>query len=246
MRARSGWHVLARGVLGTFLDGLRFAVDRRPTPYQPLPWIGIRGTRAQAVHTRWERILPLCEELGVTSAVDVGCNVGYFPICFALAGTPAVGIDSSRRNLRLMERAVERAGVADIGIMHMRVSLLTVPFVPPADAVLFLSVWHHLVRRWGLESATQIVSTLWERTGRILVFETGQSEMKSDYGLPGMEPSPMEWLESYLSNTCPGGEVRHLGRHQRSHTAGMKPNDSSTSAERDLWAVVRVSNGPLP
>ena len=69
-----------------------------------------------------------------------------------------------------------------------------------------------------------------------MFFDTGENEMPACFGLPAMTPDPRSWLEHYLSDTCPGGEVRHLGRHAAFDADG-------NPCERNLFAVVRQDRG---
>jgi hypothetical protein len=72
----------------------------------------------------------------------------------------------------------------------MPVNTETTCLLPHTDVVLLLSVWHHWVKVYGFESATQILSGLWERCNKVLFFETGENEMPADFGLPSMGDSP--------------------------------------------------------
>ena len=108
----------------------------------------------------------------------------------------------------------------------------SVELLPSADAFIFLSTWHHLVRDHGVDGATRALGTLWDRTGSVLFFDTGETEMPASWGLPDMQPTPEEWLSAYLARTCPGGRVVPLGRH-----AAFGPENEDCS--RSLFAVVR-------
>jgi hypothetical protein len=104
--------------------------------------------------------------------------------------------------------------------------------LPSADLVLCLAVWHHLVSDFGLETADRMLSTIWARTRRALVFETGESEMPAQYRLPAMEPDPATWIQRHLRETCPGGDVVSLGRH-----TALRPEGGT--CVRSLFAVIR-------
>ena len=108
----------------------------------------------------------------------------------------------------------------------------SVELLPYADVVLFLAVWHHLTRAYGLEPATAILRVVWARTRRVLFFETGEREMSPDFRLPAMEPDAQTWLTAFLAEVCEGGGVRHLGRHAAFDAAG-------NPVERNLFAVER-------
>jgi hypothetical protein len=101
-------------------------------------------------------------------------------------------------------------------------------------------VWHHIVRARGLAYATQLVASLWEKTERILFFETGEDEMPASWGLPALEPDARTWLAGYLGRTCPDASIIHLGCHDAGIDNGGRP------AARNLFAVVRAPDAVHP
>jgi hypothetical protein len=105
--------------------------------------------------------------------------------------------------------------------------------MPTADCVLCLSIWHHFVRSYGLEAATGMLQAIWGKTGIVMFFDTGETEMTPDYRLPEMTPDPRSWLEDYLSRTCAGSRVEHLGLHRAFDPEGGP-------VERNLFAVLRA------
>jgi hypothetical protein len=70
-----------------------------------------------------------------------------------------------------------------------------------------------------------------------MCFDTGETEMTPDYGLPEMTPDPRSWLENYLGRTCAGSRVEHLGWHRAFDPEGG-------SVERNLFAVLRSAELP--
>ena len=80
--------------------------------------------------------------------------------------------------------------------------------LPAADCVLLLSVWHHFVREWGLEAATEMLDAIWEKTGKLLFFETGENEMPPRCRLPPMVPDARSWLTDFLRRNLRGGVDR--------------------------------------
>lgn len=240
--------VLRRAPLDNALDAVRFRIDTFPrrlgvlrllrsahlesaTPYQDLPWVGLEhARRGAASQARWEVMLPLIEGLQVRSAVDIGANAGWFCFAFDRAGVPAVAIDSEERNLRIGIYARRHAPQpSQVQFMLMDVEPDTVDLLPPGDAVLFLAVWHHVVKARGFATASALLRGIWGKTGRVLFFETGELELPEGWGLPEMAPDPRTWLTRYLASVCEGGNVVHVG----SFDAGIG------AAQRNLFAVVR-------
>jgi hypothetical protein len=215
-------------------DWLRLRVDAFGAgDYQPVPTrarCGATAARASGTHSRWEAIQEVVEELGVRSAVDVGCNVGWFASMFAQRGIPTVGVEGHPPLYRTAIYTARKLGDGRMGVLALHITPETVALVPQVDCVLFLAVWHHIVRRQGLEAADTVLAELWRSTRSVLFFETGEEgEMPDYYRLPAMSQNPREWGRAYLERTCSGGAVRHLGMHS-----------SSPTYARNLFAVVRT------
>ena len=222
----------------TVIDPLQFQFDVFPgLRYQPLPWIGIHeANRGSGTAQRWAAMRPLIAASHSRTALDIGCNVGFF--CFAMAemGLAAVGVEAAAKELRIAAFARRKMRANNIGLLSLEVTPESVALLPSCDTVLFLSVWHHWVRTFGFDAATVKLRDVWARTGRVMFFETGENEMPADYRLPAMTPTPREWLETYLQRTCGAARVECLGQMK-----AFAPGGSETLAvvERHLFAVVR-------
>jgi hypothetical protein len=216
------------------IDLIRLKLDAFPGGiYQPVPGLPVRrAKRATGTQSRWEAIEQVVERLGVRSAMDVGANVGYFPIKLAQRGVPSVAVESDRRSVRTMATAVRRNRLNSVAVMEAELRPDTVQLLPATDCTILLSVWHHLVREQGMETATQLLRALWERTGKVMFFDTGGEEMPDSYGLPHMLPSARAWLSDYLAQTCAGSRIEYLGDHRAFDADGLP-------TERPLFAVIR-------
>jgi hypothetical protein len=228
--------------VNALVDWFRFRLDTFPRSprfqrivppdHQALPWLDLPGKRAAGSESRWRAIAPVVDQVEARTALDLGCNVGYFTFELARAGIATVGVESHPTFYRTALYASRRLGLPNVGILVLALAPETVDLLPAADAVLFLALWHHLVRSHGLDEATAILEAVWARTRRVLVFETGEDEMPASYGLPRMTPDSTTWLSGFLARTCEGAEVSHLGMH-----AAVAPD--GTDCERNLFAVVR-------
>jgi SAM-dependent methyltransferase len=221
------------------IDAVQFRIDCFPMlDYQPLPWMGLAHARRSAgTEERWGAMETIISTVKARTAVDIGCNVGFFSGQMAKRGISTLGIEMDSRYFRIANYWRRRLEISNLGFLNMAVSVDTVALVPDADAILLLSVWHHWVRYFGLENATRLLSEIWRRCNKVLFFETGESEMPPRYRLPPMLPEPAEWLENYLHANCEGGEVRHLGKFK-----AFAPSDCpSTIVMRNLWAIIRAS-----
>jgi hypothetical protein len=205
--------------------------------YQPLPWLGLtKAGRTTGVATRWDAIRAYTEKIGIRDAVDVGANSGFFTIGLAQQGVNVMAIEGNPRFHRVCLYAIRRLSLDNVSLLFGTVTPANVEMVPTADCILFLAVWHHMVRGYGCDAATRILEALWRRTRQVMFFETGESEMPASYNLPDMRPDPATYLSEYLSNTCKEGNVVHLGLHET-----VFP-DSGKSWKRNLFAVVRSSS----
>ena len=226
-----------RATVNRVLDRIRFFVDTRPAlPYQPLPWLDLHTARRETgVQTRWDAMVPVIDDVRAESAVDVGCNVGYYTIMLGRKGIPTVGIESNRRYVRILMHAIAELQLENVGTLNMQVTPETAALVPRTDCILLLSVWHHIVRERGLDAATSVLARIWSHAAKVLFFETGETEMPDSYGLPEMKAGGRAYLSEYLAATCEAGEVRHLGAHELA--AGSRYYDEN--ARRNLFAIVR-------
>jgi hypothetical protein len=243
--------VLTRRYLDDTIDRVRFSIDTFPRSvrwlrwlnlpsmhsavYQDLPWVGVRsGARGNGTTTRWERMEPLIDQHRVRSALDVGANTGWFAFSLAERGVPTIALERMERHVRIGLYVRKKAGLcASVGFLVMDVTPENVDLLPSAECVIFLSIWHHIVREHGLAGATTVLAGLWAKTGKLLFFETGETEMPASYGLPAMTPEPRAWLASYLGETCPGSRVVPLGRH-------VALDSDNLPARRNLFAVLRT------
>ncbi|MFJ5731011.1 hypothetical protein [Streptomyces paradoxus] len=131
-----------------------------------------------------------------------------------------------------MTTAVRRNGLTSVAVMELELRPDTVTLLPATDCTLVLSLWHHLVRAHGLQTATALLQEIWARAGTVMFFDSGEDEMPQEFGLPEMVPTPDAWLGEYLRANCSGGRVEHLGRHRACDATGL-PTD------RALFAVIR-------
>jgi hypothetical protein len=242
---------MARRYLDDSIDRVRFSIDTFPRSvrwlrwlnlpsmhsavYQDLPWVGVKvGARADSTRTRWERMQPIIEEQGVKSALDVGANTGWFAFSLAERGIPTIAVERMARHVRIGLYVRKRARLcSSVGFLVMEVTPDNVELLPYAECIIFLSIWHHIVREHGLEGATAVLRGLWEKTGKVLFFETGENEMPTSYGLPPMTPDAGTWLATYLQESCPGSRVVPLGLH-------VALDSDNVPARRNLFAILRA------
>ena len=129
--------------------------------------------------------------------------------------------------------ARDSLGRENLGILAATLNPDSVSLLSSADCYLSLSVWQHLVRQHGVEQTSAFTRDVWERTGRVLFFESGEVEIPGSWGLPDLGPNAREWFDRYLTDTCEGGRVQHLGEHRAFTPDGQ-------NCVRKLFAVLRM------
>lgn len=216
------------------LDWLRFKLDSFPSDYQPLPWQAADAGAGRAAGTlsRWNVIEPILSQENPRTALDVGANVGWFTFALAKRGVRTIAIERHPRHYRTILYLVSRLQQNNVSLLVTNVDAEALDTLPNVDCVVFLSVWHHLVREHGLDSATGILKGLWDRTKMVLFFETGESELSTAFELPDMGGDDRGWLEKYLGEVCAGGQVEFLGIH-------LVPEVCGGASNRHLFAVRR-------
>jgi hypothetical protein len=227
--------IVSRDGIDNVLDYVRFRIDTFPHGvYQPVASLPAgRATRGVGSESRWEAILPVVREQAVESAVDIGACEGYFSIMLGEAGIPTIALEGAPGAARTAMFAVRRSGLEDVGVLALALTPGNVSVVPASDCTICLSIWHHFVRYYGLDAATEMLEKIWSHTGKVLFFDTGEDEMTPDYGLPAMTPDARSWLTAYLAETCEGSRIEHIGMHDAFDPSGR-------TVERNLFAVIRV------
>ena len=188
--------------------------------YQPLPQANIRlNNKGQEdkVLSRWTAMKEALPE-GQLSAMDIGCNSGYY--CFKLAemGHFVVGVEDSPPFHFLSFHAKEAVGINQLAFAKMLVDPENVRTLPQVDCTVLLAVFHHWCRAFGSEKALEMLDVVYEKTNKVLFFETGEGGKKYKPHLPDMGDSPEQWMiELFESKGCrkavsikPPGKGRQL------------------------------------
>lgn len=231
--------IIKRKHLQSVLDKLQLQFDLFPSlPYQPIPELNrSKAGRASGTYERWKYINEAAKRESVSSALDIGCNTGYFCLELAKQGISSLGIEMDDRFYRLAKAAAMKSDIQNVAFMQLCVKPSTLVFLPATDMLLLLSVWHHWVRLNDLDYATTLLAKCWGNTRKIMFFETGENEMSSDYGLPNMEPSPKEWVEKYLRDTCKDSRVQFVRKFK---AFGPHGDEETNVAYRNLFLVQRA------
>jgi SAM-dependent methyltransferase len=142
-------------------------------PYQPVEIGGKRFANVRDTDERWQAVAEVLRDYGVKNVLDIGCAEGWF-VRRAAADLNlfAIGIEATDVGIvgefaRLHDR-VPRAAVARAFVTPDAIRGL-----PQFDAVLCLSVLHHVIRGFGLGVAERFLQVLATRASKVLVFEIG-------------------------------------------------------------------------
>jgi hypothetical protein len=148
-------------------------------PYQPVEIGGRRFANVRDTDERWQAVADVLRDYGVRNLLDIGCAEGWF-VRRAAADLNifAIGIEATDVGIvgelaRLHDR-VPRAAVA-----RAFVTPEVIRDLPQFDAVLCLSMLHHVIRGFGLDVAERFLQVLATRAGKVFVFEIGTADESS-------------------------------------------------------------------
>jgi hypothetical protein len=111
--------------------------------------------------------------------LDVGCAEGWFIRraavdlhCFA------IGIEATDR-LTVGEFSRLHDRVERVAAIRSFISASDLASLPKFDAVICMSVVHHIIRAYGLAAAGEFVTALGTRVEKVLIFEIGTADESS-------------------------------------------------------------------
>ena len=219
----------------TGVDAALFRIDNFPRPdYHPADDTRDGARHSAGARSRWDRIVPLLEPAPpvIGTALDIGCNGGYFTVNLARRGVAVIGVEREPKFRRTVTTSLRRGGHSTAGVLDLDVTPTTVDLLPSVDLVLFLSVWHHMVKAWGIDAADHLLKSIWGACRAVMFFDSGESEMPASWGLPDLGLDAAAWYADHLERSCDSGRVVSLGRHQAFGPEGEP-------CQRTLFAVVR-------
>lgn len=170
--------------------------------YQPV--IGssgmIAGTRD--CENRWKLIHEVMTTHECNSVVDLGCSEGYYVLQSAKSGIGfCVGVDFDLRRVMTCQSQVVLNDLPRAAFLISEVTPELLDSIPKFDAVIFLSVLHHIMYQKGVDHCREIMNRLAKKTGKALIFEMGQSdEHKESWAkdMPDMGSDPHTWIAEFL------------------------------------------------
>ena len=230
----------ARWRLALGLIGSAFRVAKAGgRTYQPVEIGGKRFANVRDTDERWQAVSQVLRDYGVRNLLDIGCAEGWFVRraaadcnCFAIgieATDTAIVGELARLHDRVQRAATVRAFMTPEAIRSL----------PQFDAVLCLSVLHHVIRAFGIAAAEQFLRALSTRVNKVLVFEIGTADESSwtpflpeaSQGQQGQEAFVRELLERSGFQQC-AGDRREPGLSSRGAAAAVHRRAGSSRAAR--------------
>ena len=161
-----------------------------------------RGERS--CDDRWELIGPALSRHRIGTVLDLGCAEGFFVRQAAtIEGCIALGVDADIRRLTVAQTASALDERYNAGFMLARITAEFIDRLPEFDAVLFLSVLHHIMAERGESYARDLMQRLRRKTKALMIFDMGQSnEIGQTWSrhLPAMGAEPQRWIAGFLAS----------------------------------------------
>lgn len=158
------------------------------------------------------------------SYLDVGSQLGYFVFKMSEKGFFSMGIESERYAYSYSNSLKVINENENVVFMNKSIDNDNIKDIPSFDVVSIMNVFHHLVYFLGFDNADIVMRELYNKTNKILFFETGEYEEKGEYWsdcLSFMGEDSSVWIHSYLlkigfSDVKKIGESStHLNPHKR-------------------------------
>ncbi|MCM8530274.1 MAG: class I SAM-dependent methyltransferase [Lentisphaeraceae bacterium] len=120
-----------------------------------------------------ESYLP--KEMALT-CMDIGCNLGYFTFNMAKRGAYCLGIDYGKQEIKGARNIADYNNVDNVAFSQYEITKDNACKFPKFDVVICLSVYHHWVRKDGVDTADEIMTKLAASSSKYFIFDTGQPD----------------------------------------------------------------------
>ncbi|MGB5705622.1 MAG: class I SAM-dependent methyltransferase [Arenicellales bacterium] len=195
--------------------------------YQPDPFGFVTSAAdidrdPEGTHKKW---LLIKEELPAEpyTALDLGCNIGYFSFLMALnKADHVVGMELERGPVLVAEKLKTLGRVGNVGFLNATITDKNVDLLGEYDVILFLSVFHHLVHSGGMDAAKYVLSALINKSRNALYFETGQGDQGFGKMAGSMPKIAKEDALDYCTDLlmeCGAGSIQLLGETSLKNSA---------------------------
>lgn len=177
-------------------------LTRAYQPYHPVSLGHWQRSGERSCTDRWDLIAPVLSRHRIDTLLDLGCAEGFFVRRSAMvAGCLALGVDADIRRLTVAQTASALDKTHNAGFMLARITPDFIDRLPEFDAVLFLSVLHHIMAEQGEAYARDLMQRIRRKTKTLLVFDMGQSDETGQPWsalLPAMGAAPHLWIADFL------------------------------------------------
>lgn len=151
---------------------------------------------------RWQIIKKELISNDVKNILDIGSAEGFFVLKSAdELGLFSIGIDfDSRRQFFAVNQMLNQKP-SGAGFVMNEINPKSIEKLSNFDAIIFLSVMHHIINENGLEYGRKIMEKIKNKTNKVLFFEMGTSEEKENAwakNLPDMGENPEIWIKNFL------------------------------------------------
>lgn len=145
--------------------------------------------------------------------LDIGCNTGYFSSKISKMGIFTIGLESELKNIIVAESQYKTSNLI---FKLYNLDIDSVGILPQADIILFLSVFHHLVKYYGKDNAIFILKKLAGKCKKQFFFETGQMDELDTKWSRKMEfiEDINGWVHDFFIKECRFKEVKCLGEFE--------------------------------
>jgi cyclopropane fatty-acyl-phospholipid synthase-like methyltransferase len=193
------------GVSGFLYERAIRRIARSYDPYQPLVIKGRQICSGERKHSdRFATIRSIIGSTGAKTVLDLGCAEGYFvEQAAAQCGCFALGVEADVRRLSLAQASVTLNRVQGAGFMYGDLTPDFIRTLPQFDAILFMSVLHHMMYERGLDYALEYMKGLRAKASKFVIFDMGQSnETENEWArlLPDMGANPHLWIQKFLQS----------------------------------------------
>jgi len=157
-----------------------FLIKRRLTLYHPI-WGEDKTTRAETSQ-RWSIIKSKINDLNVNNLLDLGCAEGYFLKKSSDIDVFALGIDGDERRIRIANYLMMKEKTQKFGLSYSQINNELLDKLPGFDIILFLSVYHHVLRYNDEDYANNMLKSIYNIAKVGVFFETGMpNEISADW-----------------------------------------------------------------
>lgn len=192
-------------VLRTAYQGLLRLHLRSYENYQPVMGVNGAAPGTRDCEERWRAIDTVLRERQCNSVVDLGCSEGYYVLNAARAGLGfCLGVDFDLRRIWTCQSQVVLNDVPNTAFLISEVTPELADRIPEFDAVIFLSVLHHIMYQQGEAYSRDLLKRLARKTRKVMLFEMGQSDEHLESWarkMPDMGADPHAWIADLLRSS---------------------------------------------